>query len=419
MSLHHREFTPDEQGALSGVRVVDLSRLVSGNTATVLLADLGAEVVKVEGPAGDTLRHWLREGISTHWKMLGRSKKSFGLDLRRPGGMDLLRRLIAEADVLVENFRPGTLEKMGLAPSALHALNPKLVIVRISGWGQTGPYRSRPGFGTLAEGMTGFAAANGFPDREPVLPPGPLADTMAGYCAAVSTLAALRHVEVSGGGGQVIDQTLFNPLFISQGPQAANFMLTGAVRPRDSNSAQYTVPRGLFRTKDGDYVTLSASMEPMPQRVFEAIGKGHLNRDPNYNTAAARTERKDEILGWVADFIGRMTQSEAVRFFEEREVTVAPIYDISHIVEDPHFQEIESVVNVPDDEMGTMPMTGFANQLDGTPARFFRPAPSVGEHNDEILDVIGVSPQERRILQESGALHNGAVSAKSKLRAAG
>lgn len=405
--IHKRDFTPDATGPLHGVRVIDLSRLVSGNTTTFLLADLGAEVIKIEAQAGDTLRHWLRGGYSTHWKNLARSKKSFGLDLRRPGAIDVLKRLVPEADMLVENFRPGTLEKIGLSPAVLLALNPRLVIVRISGWGQTGPYRNRPGFGTLAEGMTGFAAANGFPDREPLLPPGPLADTMAGYCAAVSALAALRHVEVTGGEGQVIDQSLFTPLFVSQGPQAANYDLTGQVRPRDSNSAQYTVPRGLLRTGDGNYVTLSASMEPMPQRVFEAIGKGHLNQDPNYNTAVARTARKDEILGWVADFMATMTQKEAVAFFEARDVTVAPIYDISHIMEDPHFQETETVVDLPDPEMGEMAHFGFVNQLSGTPQRFYRPAPSIGQDNDEVLGLLGIDGAERAALEESGAIHRG------------
>jgi len=405
--IHKRDFTPDAVGPLKGVRVLDLSRLVSGNTATFLLADLGAEVIKIEPTAGDTLRHWLRSGYSTHWKNLSRSKKSLGLDLRRPGAIDVLKRLVPEADMLVENFRPGTLEKIGLSPEVLLSLNPRLVIVRISGWGQTGPYRNRPGFGTLAEGMTGFAAANGFPDREPVLPPGPLADTMAGYCAAVSGLAALRHAQMPEGGGQVIDQSLFTPLFISQGPQAANYQLSGQVRPRDSNSAQYTVPRGLFRTSDGNYVTLSASMEPMPQRVFEAIGKGHLNSDPDYNTAAARTERKDEILGWVAAFIGTMTQSEAVAFFEARDVTVAPIYDISHIMEDAHFQETEVVVDLPDPEMGEITMFGFANQLSETPAAYYRPAPSIGQDNDAVLALIGMTAAERAILEESGTIHRG------------
>ncbi|MFK8253038.1 CaiB/BaiF CoA transferase family protein [Ancylobacter terrae] len=417
MPVHQRSFNPAAKGPLDGVRVVDLSRLVSGNTATMVLADLGAEVIKIEGPAGDSLRAWRRKGISTHWKMLGRNKKSLGLDLRRPGALEVLKALLAEASLLVENFRPGTLEKIGLAPEVLWQINPALVVLRISGWGQSGPYRNRPGFGTLIEGMCGFAAANGFPDREPVLPPGPVADTMSGFTAAAAALAALRHVEVSGGSGQVIDQSLFNPLYISQGPQAANYRLTGTVRERNSNSAQYTVPRGLFKTADDKWVSLSASMEPMPRRVFEAIGKGHLNADPNYNTAEARAARKDEILGWVADFIRTMPQAEAVAFFEAREVTVAPIYDISQILEDPHFQHTESVVDLPDDEMGLITMFGFVNQLSGTPAEFYRPAPRIGEHNDAILNELGFPAAQLVALQESGALHTGAPAGRESAEA--
>jgi len=408
MTLHKRHFDETATGPLHGVRVLDMSRLVSGNTTTMLLADYGAEVIKVESPKGDSLRAWRVGGVSTHWKMLGRNKKSVGVDLRKPGGIELIKTLIPNMSMLVENFRPGTLEKIGLSPAVLHAINPKLVIVRISGWGQKGPYRNRPGFGTLVEGMCGLAAANGFPDREPVLPPGPVADTMAGFSAAVAAMSALRHVEISGQKGQVVDQSLFNPLFISQGPQAANYKLTGTVRKRDSNSAQYTVPRGLFKTLDEKWVSLSASMEPMPQRVFEAIGKGHLNADPEYNTMEARTRRKDEILGWIADFIIGMPQTEAVSFFEKRDVTVAPIYDISQIIEDEHFQEVESVVELPDDDMGEIPMFGFASQMDGTPATFFRPAPGIGEHNSEILDLCGISLAERSAFYASGALHEGA-----------
>jgi formyl-CoA transferase len=203
----------------------------------------------------------------------------------------------------------------------------------------------------------------------------------------------------------VIDQSLFSPIFISQGPQAANYRLTGKVRTRDSNSAQYTVPRGLFKTSDANWVSLSASMEPMPRRVFEAIGKGHLNHDPNYDNAEARARNKDEILGWIADFIGKMTQKEAVAFFEARDVTVAPIYDISQIVEDEHFQHIEAVVDLPDTDMGYIPMFGFASQMDGTPAQFFRPAPQIGEHNDEVMALLGYSPSETATLKASGALH--------------
>jgi crotonobetainyl-CoA:carnitine CoA-transferase CaiB-like acyl-CoA transferase len=207
MAIHRKAFQPHASGPLKGVRVLDLGRLVSANTCTMLLADLGAEVVKVEAPAGDNLRAWIKGGVSTDWKSLGRNKKSLGLDMRQAAGMELLKRLVKKAQVLVENFRPGTLEKMGIGPDELLALNPGLVITRITGFGQVGPYRHRPGFGTLIEGMCGLAELTGFPDRGPVLPPGAVADTCAGFCAAMSTLAAVREVEVNHGRGQVVDQT--------------------------------------------------------------------------------------------------------------------------------------------------------------------------------------------------------------------
>ncbi len=407
MTIHRREFNPTAHGALEGIRVLDLSRLVSGNTLTMVLADLGAEVVKVETPAGDSLREWRREGISTHWKMLGRNKKSVGLDLRQTQGTELFKRLVKEASVLVENFRPGTLEKMGLAPDVLLEINPKLVIVRISGWGQIGPYRNRPGFGTLIEGICGLAAANGFPEREPVLPPGPIADTVAGYAGAMSTLAALWNVAINGGRGQVIDQPLFNPLFITQGPQSANYRLNGEIRKRDSNSAFFTVPRGLFKTKDNQWVSMSASMEPMPRRVIEAVGKGEYNSNPEYNTIKGRIAHRAEIMGWISDFILTMNQKEAVAYFEAREVTVAPIYDISQIIEDPHFQEMEAIVDLPDDEMGYIPMFGFVNTLSGTPQEFYRPAPKIGAHNRDIVSWIGLPEDEITALEQAGVLHTG------------
>ncbi|MES2785000.1 MAG: CoA transferase [Pseudomonadota bacterium] len=400
MTIHQKTFQPDATGPLKGIRVIDLSRLVSGNTLTLMLADLGAEVAKIEAPAGDNLRAWVKGGVSTDWKSLGRNKKSIGLDLRQAAGMDLLKRLVTKADVLVENYRSGTLEKMGIGPDVLLALNPKLVIARITGFGQTGPYRHRPGFGTLIEGMSGMADATGFADRPPALPPGPIADTCAGFCGALSVLAAIREVEVNGGIGQVVDQSLFSPLFMALGAQAANFKMTGRVRERQSNN-------NLYQTSDGKYVTYTASMEPMPQRMLEAIGKGSYNDIPSYRGVAGRTNHGEEIRGWIQDFIGAMTQEEAVRFFDQKQISLAPVYNIAQILEDPHFQETETVVELPDDDVGHMPMYGFANKLSGTPPQFFRPAPQIGEHNREILGWLELPQADIEALEASKIVHTG------------
>ncbi|OWT58961.1 CaiB/BaiF CoA transferase family protein [Candidimonas nitroreducens] len=400
MSIKKKEFQPQLTGPLEGIRVIDLSRLVSGNTLTLMLADLGAEVVKVEPPRGDSLRAWVKGGISTDWKSLARNKKSIGLDLRQSEGMNLLKRLVAKADVLVENFRAGTLEKMGLAPALLHEINPRLVIARITGFGQTGPYAKRPGFGTLVEGMCGMAEATGFADGPPILPPGPLADTCAGYCGALAVLAAVREVEVNGGRGQIIDQPLFNPLFIALGAQAANYRVTGKLKVRNAN-------QNLYMTRDHKYVTYTASMEPMPQRMLEAIGKGEYNKNPEYAGVRGRNNHGPEIKGWVQDYLGQLTQEEAVRFFEEKEISGAPVYTVAQIMEDPHFQEAETVVELPDEEMGYVPMYGFPNRLSGSPSQFFRPAPKIGEHNREVVAWAELDEDEIASLEEKGVLHTG------------
>src|SRR5207249_3214511 len=244
------DYTPKARGALEGVRVLDLLRLVAGNTLTQVLADFGAEVIKVEPPAGDTLRAWQTNGVQVTWKLYSRSKKSLCLELRRPEAIELLVKLLPSAAIFIESFRPGILEKMGLAPGTLLARNPKLVVVRISGWGQEGPYSQRPGFGTLIEGMSGFASMNGFADREPVLPPMYLADSVAGLHGASAAMIALREAEREGGAGQVIDLPLLEPLFNILGPQAANLRLTGKVKARTGNRSTTTAPRNAYRAKE-------------------------------------------------------------------------------------------------------------------------------------------------------------------------
>src|SRR3954463_1235135 len=233
MSLSKKAFDPAASCPLDGIRVVDMSRLVAGNAVTSQLADFGAEVLKIEDPQkGDPLRAWQTGGVSVHWKLYARNKKSVALGLREPRGRHLLLDLAASSEVLIENFRPGTLEKIGLGPAVLHARNPRLIIVRVSGWGQSGPYRDRPGFGTLVESMSGYAARTGFADREPVLPPTALADMIAGLYGAFAVMVALRRVEVGGGEGQVSALPLLDPLFSFIATEAPIYKLTGEIRPR-------------------------------------------------------------------------------------------------------------------------------------------------------------------------------------------
>src|SRR4051812_30325677 len=385
MTLNKRSYRPDAKGTLQGVRVLDLSRLFAGNLLTQFLGDFGAEVVKVEPPEGDTLRAWQTKGVSTHWKIYSRNKKSLALNLRNPEAIELLLKLVPTADIFIESFRPGVLEKMGLGPDALLHHNPRLVVVRISGWGQDGPYNQRPGFGTVVEGVSGFASFNGFADREPVLPPMYLADAVAGLYGASAAMIALREVEKNRGRGQVIDLALLDPLFAVVGPQAAHYRLTGKVKPRTGSRSTNTAPRNVYRCKDGRFVALSASTQKMAERTFRAIGRSDLIADPRYRSNAERVERAAELDAIIGAFIAERTQAENVAFFEQAEVTIGPIYDTAQILEDRHVIERELLADYPDDEMGAFPMQHVVPRLLGTPGSIRAPAPKLGEHNRELL----------------------------------
>ena len=407
MALAKRNYDAGAPGTLRSVRVLDLSRLVAGNTLTQVLGDFGAEVIKIEPPAGDTLRAWQTRGVQTNWKLYARNKKSLCLELRKKEARALLLRLVPSAAVFVESFRPGTLEAMGLSPETLLVLNPKLVIVRISGFGQDGPYRRRPGFGTLVEGMSGFASFNGFADREPVLPPMYLADTIAGLYGSTAVMIGLREIELNGGAGQVIDLPLLDPLFAVLGPQAANHRLTGKVKPRTGSRSTNAGPRNAYRCKDGRYVCLSASTQKMAERVFRSIGRPDLIDDPRYSTNAARVQHADDLDALIGAFIAERTQAENVAFFEKAEVTIGPIYDITQIVEDPHVVERELLADYPDPDMAAFPMHHVVPRLTGTPGSIRTPAPRLGEHNRALLAELGIDESVYEKLIADGVVCEG------------
>ncbi|AOO80000.1 CaiB/BaiF CoA transferase family protein [Bosea vaviloviae] len=402
--LHRRDYEPAAKGSLDGIRILDLSRLFAGNVLTQVLGDFGAEVIKVEPPEGDTLRAWKTEGIETHWKVYARNKKSLCLNLRDPRACALVRDLVPSAQILIESFRPGVLEKMGLSPQALLAINPRLVIIRISGWGQDGPYAQRPGFGTVIEGASGFAAINGFGDREPVLPPMYLADGIAGLYGVSAAMIALREVEINGGKGQVVDLPLLDPLFAILSPQAANYRLTGKVKPRTGSRSTNSAPRNAYRCSDGAYVSLSGSIQKMTERLFRAIGRPDLIEDPRFRSNADRLRHVEELDAIIGAFIAQRSQAENVAFFEKAEVTIGPIYDTPQIMADPHVIARELIADYPDPDMGSLPMHHVVPRLTDTPGSIRTPAPRLGEHNREIMAGLGLTEDAIVELAQAGVL---------------
>src|SRR5271165_618835 len=383
-------FDPSATPPLSGIRVLDLSRLVAGNMVSLQLADYGADVIKVEDPkTGDPLRAWRVKGLSLHWKVYARNKKSLAIDLRSQAGRDALLDLLATSQVLIENFRPGTLETMGLGPDVLHGRNPGLVIVRITGFGQDGPYRDRPGFGTLVEAMSGFAAKNGYGDRPPVLPPLALADMISGLYGAYAVMIALRVVE-HGGKGQVIDLPLLEPMISVLGPDAAGYRVSGAKPERTGSRSLTTSPRNVYGTSDGRFVAISASIQAMAERVFRAIGKPEMIEDPRFRTNTDRVRNIDACDAAVGEFIAVRTLAENMAIFEAAEVTANPVYEIDQLLEDPHVHGRGVLVEAPDEEAGSVLMHNIIPRLSGTPGRFRLPAPGLGQHTRSILESIGV-----------------------------
>jgi formyl-CoA transferase len=352
---------------------------------THVLADMGADVIKIEAPEGDSLRAWHLDGVSVQWKVYGRNKRSIALDLRDPGKLEILRRLVAGAHILVENFRPGGLEKLGLSPELLHSIQPGLVIVRISGWGQTGPYRDRPGFGSIVEAMSGYAFKNGFPDSPPLLPNVPLADSIAGIHAAAATLVALREVEVKGGRGQVIDVSLLEPILSVLGADQAVLQKTGKVPRRTGNRSSLAAPRNIYLTSDGDYLVLAASTPRMVTRLFAVIGRPELADDVRFSTNSTRVENALELDEIVQEFIDRRTLAENLAFFHHAGITVAPVYDAAQLMADEHVRARGVIANFPDEDLGSLPMHDVVPRLSRTPGAIRRPAPSLNEHEAEIL----------------------------------
>lgn len=389
MTLAQRRFEPTASGPLESIRVIDVSRLMAGNMLSLQLGDFGADVIKVEPPEGDPLRDWKEDGHSYFWKAYGRNKRSICLNLRQPGDMQVLKALLATADVFIENYRPGTLETMGLAPDGLLALNPRLVIVRISGFGQTGPYAHLPGFGTIVEAMSGFADRTGFPDREPVLPPLALADMIAGIYGASAAMTALYARDARGGVGQVIDLSLLESMFSVLGPEAGIFAKTGRIKQRSGSASNTASPRNVYRCADGGYVALSGSTQAVARRIFEIIGRPEMIVDPRFASNSERVRHRDLVDAAISEWFATRARDAALAEMRAAGATVGPVFNIADALGDAHFRDREIVVSLDDREHGDMPMHNIVPRLSGTPGTFRLPAPDLDAHGAEILAELG------------------------------
>ena len=401
-------FDASIRGTLHGVRVLDLSRLVAGNMLTLQLADFGADVIKVESAGeGDTLRQWTQplaehpQGFDGWWQVYARNKRSLALNLRSPQAIELLLQLCRHADVFVESFRPGTLEAMGLGPEVLHGCNPRLVVVRLSGWGQTGPYRNLPGFGSLIEGFSGYAMKDGDSDDAPPQLPGiALADMVAGLSGAFAVMTALREVEVNRGAGQIIDLSLLEPMLSIMGPDVTHFARTGQCPQRGSKIAS---PRGAYRCRDGHWVAMSGSTDAMARKVFAAIGEPGLFESDRFRTNAARLAHDKELDKMIQAFIARLDLQACLAHFRRYGVTVGPVYDASGVHQDEHVRGRGAYVAVQRaDDLGDVVMHAAVPRMSATPGTLRHPAPRHAQHTRDILAELGLSGERIRELHDQG-----------------
>lgn len=393
-------------GPLAGLTVLDLATIYAGPFATTLLGDFGAEVIKVEHPGGDPLRtHGAqKDGVGLWWKQLSRNKRCVTLDLSRPRGQELLLELAASADVLVENFRPGVMERWGLAYARLAAQNSGLIMLRTTGFGQFGPYASRPGFGTLAESMSGFAAMTGWPDGPPTLPPFGLADGIAGLAGAFSVLSALHYRDANGGRGQVIDLAIIEPILMVLGAQATAYDALGLVPERTGNRSPNNAPRNAYRTRDGHWVAVSTSANTVAARVMRLVGHPDVIEEPWFGNQAERADRAEMLDQMVGGWIAEREMETVMREFEAAGAAVAPIYDIAQVVADRQFQALGTFLRLPDEELGSVLVQNVIARLSDTPGRVRWPGRRLGQDNEMVFGELGHGAEELARLRAEGVI---------------
>lgn len=395
-----------QQAPLDGVRVIDASTIIAGPLCCQILGDFGADVIKIEHPTQpDGLRGHghQKDGQPLWWKEVSRNKRGVALNLGSAGGAEALKTLIAEADVLVENFRPGTLERWGLSPESLHAINPGLVIVRITGFGQTGPYASRAGFGTLAESMSGFAHLTGPADAPPSLPAFGLADSICGIAASSAAVMALRHRDLTGE-GQVVDMSILEPILTAVGPSPTVYQQLGIVSARNGNRSVNNAPRNTYLTQDGKWLAISTSAQRIAERVMELVGHPEVIDEPWFATGAGRVEHVDLLDAYVGEWIAQRTLADVVAAFTEAGAAIAPIYDAADIVNDPHIRETQMLTEVDDPDLGPLLQHNVMWRMSKSPGKIRFTGREHGADTDSVLAQAGYSADQLQQLRESGAI---------------
>ena len=392
--------------ALEGLRVLDVSTILAGPLCCQILGDHGADVIKIEHPrAGDSMRGHgpSKEGVPLWWKEISRNKRTVALDLKSDSGAKVLRRLIAEADVLVENFRPGTLEKWGLGPDELMRANPRLVVARITGWGQTGPYSSRAGFGTLAEAMSGFAAATGEADGPPTLPAFGLADSICGIAASSAILMALRHRDATGE-GQVCDLSILEPIMTAVGPAPTIYQQLGIVEERHGNRSTSNAPRNTYRTADDKWVAISTSAQSIAERVMRLVDHPEVIDEPWFASGHGRVQHVDELDAYVGEWIAARNRDEVIKAFTEAGAAVAGVYDARDLTEDEHIRETQMLTEVDDEDLGPLLQHNVMWRLSRSPGRIRFTGRRLGQDTDTVLGELGYSADEIDALRGEGAV---------------
>lgn len=398
--------TDPSRGALHGLRVIDASTLFAGPMAAMHLGDMGADVIKVEHPdrPDPSRSHGVsRDGVNLWWKTLGRNKRAITVNLSSDGGRDVFLRLVETADVVIENFRPGTLERWGLGPDVLLAANPRLVLARVTGFGQFGPMKARAGFGTLAEAMSGFAATTGEPDGPPTLPPFGLADGIASLSTAYAIMVAL-HAREATGEGQVVDTAIIEPILAMLGPQITRWDQLGTVQPRTGNRSVNNAPRNTYRTADGSWVAVSTSAQSIAERVMRLVGRPELIDEPWFASGADRALHADELDDAVGGWITERTRAEVIAAFEEAQAAVAPIYDAHDIVEDPQFRALGTIHEIDDPELGPMLMQGPLFRLSRHEGVIAHTGRTHGRDTDAVLADLGLDADAVTRLRQEGAV---------------